>query len=287
VSYIAFDLDALNEAPAVARFAGVSEDLVIAGMARMWAWCFREKVDIATTGQVRGLFGTDLTEALTEFGYLEPDEHADGHWRVRGADRYLRVAEGRSKGGKAAAASGNLKRGTKRDVEAVVARMVEVQAQLTPSTAPSSSPAGSQLTPRLSPSTEHRAPNTEEAKDICDQRVDQLRRAWNELTSKPLPRWEETPKHRAKAAIAALKRRPLDEWRTVFRIVEASPFCRGESGGSWKADIDWTIRPAGQKPEPALKLLEGAYSGKGSTKGPAEYDGDYWANKPAIVEGTL
>ena len=62
---------------------------------------------------------------------------------------------------------------------------------------------------------------------------------------------------------------PLLLWREVFARIQASPFCRGEDGG-WKADIDWALRPAGKKPETALKVLEGAYDRSGSARGPLE-----------------
>lgn len=154
MSYIAFELDALNVAPAVARSASVSEEVIIAGLLRMWAWCFREKTDTITADQLRGHFGADVAPALVAFRFLEA---AGESWRVRGAERYLRISEARSKGGKAA--SGNLKRG---------AAKPEVQPEPQPEVSPGSSPApaGSQpggspgSTPALTPSTEHRAPNT-------------------------------------------------------------------------------------------------------------------------------
>lgn len=150
MSYIAFDLDALNRAPAAARSAGVSEETIIAGLVRMWAWCFREKQDSITADQVRGHFGADVAPALVAFGFLEAVADT---WRVRGAERYLRIADARSRGGKAA--SGNLKRGTKKP---------KVSWERSPGIVPA--PAGEQpedspgLFPALTPSTEHRAPNT-------------------------------------------------------------------------------------------------------------------------------
>ena len=85
-----------------------------------------------------------------------------------------------------------------------------------------------------------------------------LAEAWNEITTAPLPRVAEMPPARRKQVQAALKRRPLAEWRRVFEAVEASSFCRGVDGG-WKAGFDWAIRPGGVKPEPAVGLLEGVY----------------------------
>jgi hypothetical protein len=93
--------------------------------------------------------------------------------------------------------------------------------------------------------------------------VEDLRAAWNELTTPPLPRWEKTPPDRARAAKNALKRRSLEEWRRVFSLVEASDFLRGATDrGSWVADVDYVLRPAGRKPEPAAKLLEGAFAAR-------------------------
>ena len=86
--------------------------------------------------------------------------------------------------------------------------------------------------------------------------------AWNEITTAPLPRVVEMPTARRKQAQAALKRRPLAEWRRVFEAVEASSFCRGADGG-WRANFDWATRAAGAKPEPSIGLLEGVYARAG------------------------
>ena len=152
MSYLAFDLDALNVARDVGNACAIPEERMTHGLLRMWAWCFREKVEHVEPVQVRGFFGTDeAVAALTAFGFLA----ADGErLRVRGAGRYLRVSEARSEGGKKAA--GNLKRGTKRPGEE-------------PEDLPGFAPAGAGrepgplpgCAPALTPSTEHRAPNTE------------------------------------------------------------------------------------------------------------------------------
>lgn len=90
----------------------------------------------------------------------------------------------------------------------------------------------------------------------------QLAEAWNEITSPPLPRVVGMPADRKKRARAALQRRPLAQWREIFRLVGESPFLLGEDGG-WRADFDWIIRPGGTKPEPAQRVLEGAYARAG------------------------
>jgi hypothetical protein len=153
MSYIAFELDALNVAPAVARSARVGEEIIISGLVRMWAWCFREKTDTITADQLRGHFGADVAPALVAFRFLEAVGES---WRVRGAQRYLRISEGRSKGGKAA--SGNLKRGKRKP-----GGKPEKSPGLFPAAAgeqPESSP-GSLPALHRAPSTEHRTPKEE------------------------------------------------------------------------------------------------------------------------------
>lgn len=149
MSHIAVDLKVIEvKAPAVARAAGVDPDRVLAGLVRLWHRCWSCKSDTLNPIELAGIFGTDridsITNALLAFDLLADAE--DLGWRVRGADRYLRIQAGRSKGGKSA--SGNLKRGKKSPAAL----------RLTPG----SPPADSRLVSGLSPSTEHRAPNTEQ-----------------------------------------------------------------------------------------------------------------------------
>lgn len=292
MSYIAFDLDALNEAPAVARFAGVPEDMVIAGMARLWAWCFREKVNIASTAQVRGHFGADITEALCEFGYLEADEHTDGYWRVRGADRYLRVAEGRSKGGKAAAAAGNLKRGAEKAAPAAP--------QLPPSCLPAEAGDKLGLVPRLSPNTEHRTPIEEET--TLSTKVDRVPLRL-EITEPPKPsppsrvfdHWRLVMAKKARTTFDPKRRRAVERQLGAGYSVEdlcvaidgcaKTPHNIGQNDqGQRYDDLELICRDAAH----VEKFIHNATAPpRPSAKGPTEYDANYWANKPAITEGHL
>jgi hypothetical protein len=100
---------------------------------------------------------------------------------------------------------------------------------------------------------------------------DDLGHAWNTDTGPPLPKVTlPLAKGRKDSATAALKRRSLPEWRRVFQKVNTSAFCRGGSESKWLADFDWAIRPEGKKPEPATKVLEGAYDrGTGPPNGAA------------------
>jgi len=152
LSYIAFDLDALNVAANVGCAAGVSEDLVIAGLARMWAYCFRCPTDRVAATHLRGFFGgKDCSEALVAFGFLE---HGESDFRVRGAERYLRVRDARRKGG--LAASGNLRQGSKPSPAEL--RSAPADSRLDPGSLPALGPADSRPLHRA-PNTDDRTPN--------------------------------------------------------------------------------------------------------------------------------
>lgn len=110
MSWLQVELQAIELAPYVARASGCQEDAVLGGLLRLWRYAFSAKKAVLGALEVRGCFaveaGVDVLPALVEYDFLEQLETG---LRVRGAERYLRVSEGRSKGGKAAA--GNLKRG--------------------------------------------------------------------------------------------------------------------------------------------------------------------------------
>lgn len=84
--YIATDLDAFDDADAVAGSTGLSPPLVLGGLARTWRWCWRNKTDRVTAEQLAGFFcspAPGLPAALVAFGFLEALET----YRVRGVDR--------------------------------------------------------------------------------------------------------------------------------------------------------------------------------------------------------
>lgn len=149
MSHIAVDLKVIEvHAPGVARAAGVSEDRILAGLVRLWHRCWSTKsATISRTALAASMGGERIDEianAMVDAGLLEA--LTDG-WRVRGADRYLRLAEARSRGGKAAAK--HLVPGARFSASA--------QSQPRASPEPAEKPSG--LVSALSPSTEHRAPN--------------------------------------------------------------------------------------------------------------------------------
>jgi len=154
VSYIAVDLKVIEvHAPGVARSSGVSEDRVLAGLVRLWHRCWSTKVAVVSPIALAAAFGGDriqeVAAAMTDAGLLEA--LPDG-WRVRGADRYFRLDEARSRGGKAAAK--NLIPGARH------VRTLSAAAESQPRASREPAEKGSRLLSALTPSTEHRAPNT-------------------------------------------------------------------------------------------------------------------------------
>ncbi len=115
--YIAFDLDAIGLVPKVARSGNVSEGVIAWGLVQLWEWCWREKASTVTEVHLRGFFGCDVPDSLVAFGFVVPQEVG---FRVRGADRYLRLNEARSKGGHAA--KGNLIPGARQKTRQAEAR---------------------------------------------------------------------------------------------------------------------------------------------------------------------
>ena len=143
MSYIAFDLDALNVAPSVASAAGMRVGDVTHGLLQMWAWCFRHELDVITNVHLVGFFGVDAAAPLEAFGFLEA--HQTG-WRVKGAERYLRVKQAQRDGGRKGRAASS---STVGDTSGSTSR----------STLRSTSGSTSGSAQALTPSTEHRAPN--------------------------------------------------------------------------------------------------------------------------------
>lgn len=151
--YLAFDLDAKKLVPQVAKSAGVQACEVGWGLLELWDFVWSKKTASVDTLVLTGCFGPNdrIVEALVSYGFLESE---DGGYRVRGAERYLRVAAARSEGGKKAA--GNLKRGNK-------------PAGAEPEKSPGSLPAPSRLEPgtsrggfpALTASSEQRAASSE------------------------------------------------------------------------------------------------------------------------------
>lgn len=111
--YLSFDLDALRRVPKVAAAAGVEAGLICYGLLQLWEEAWRSKKTTATFTHLRAFFPgakpDALADALELFGFVE--KQGPSTFRIRGAERYLRISKARSEGGKKA--SGNLLRGRK------------------------------------------------------------------------------------------------------------------------------------------------------------------------------
>lgn len=102
--YLQVELDAIHKADQVARAARaqghqLSRNDILGGLLDLWEGCWRRKSREVTQLMVMGCFGSDITTILMEYGFLALES---GTLRVRGAGKYLHLAEGRKKGGEAA-----------------------------------------------------------------------------------------------------------------------------------------------------------------------------------------
>ena len=93
-------------------------------------------------------------------------------------------------------------------------------------------------------------------------RPEEFQTSWNSETQPPIPRCRDLTTKRRRHIRARMTERPLTEWAEVFRRIQASAFCRGETGGTWVASFDWVIG----SPDVAVKVLEGQYDNR--TRGP-------------------
>ncbi len=150
-NYIAVELKVIEVlAPGVARGAGIDPDRALGGLVRLWHRCWSTETTVMSRGTLASVFGGDridaVIEALVDAEFLEAEGES---WRVRGAERYLRITEARRRGGRMAA--GNLKRGSIPGSSAVTVQNTPAGPRLNPGSIPA-----------LSPSTEHRAPKKED-----------------------------------------------------------------------------------------------------------------------------
>jgi hypothetical protein len=81
--------------------------------------------------------------------------------------------------------------------------------------------------------------------------------AWNQNCG-PLRKCEFLTDKRRPHIKARLDDDPdIETWVAAAKRVADSPFCRGETGGTWLATFDWFI-----KPDTIVKIMEGQYDGK-------------------------
>jgi hypothetical protein len=113
MSHIQVDLKVIEvHAPAVARVMEEPVAITLGGLSLLWHRCWSTQQATISRIGLGGIFGMERLdlrlEALIDAGFLEAVPQVG--FRIRGAEKYLRIRQGNSKGGKAA--SGNLKRGT-------------------------------------------------------------------------------------------------------------------------------------------------------------------------------
>lgn len=272
--YLPLELDAKKVIPKVARAAGVTPGDVTWGLLETWEHVFITKRDVLSDAELDGCLGESpsLRRALIAFGFLEP---RDGGFYVKGSKRILGTANQNATAGKARAS------GAQRDARGRLVSPADHQRASSAAGPPLDS--ATSRNPALTPNTKHPTPKlqkeeealplfgsgsdeepnppakSESSRDETERAISALQAAWNDATTPPLSRWASTASDRRRRAASALQRRPLEQWREVFARIEASSFCRGENDRGWRADADWALRPPGAKPEPAAKLLEGAF----------------------------
>jgi hypothetical protein len=117
-----------------------------------------------------------------------------------------------------------------------------------------------------------------------------LRDGWNRLVAgsgrgfKPWPARTSAPLKQD--ALAALERRPLEEWLHVFALVPRSPVCRGDLGSRRRLDLLWLLTGTCKDGhEPAEKLLTGAWTVDAEEPAPAS-NGEPKPEAPAQGEGS-
>ena len=144
MNFIAVDLKVIEtHAPALSRALGLDLPATVGALTLLWHRCWVAKTDRIGTLELRGFFAHPEAAALmAAFGFLEPG--GDSTWRVKGAERYLRITEQRRRAGAARAAGATRSAGRFAGPDT------------------SGAPADDQRTtsgePALSPNTEHRTP---------------------------------------------------------------------------------------------------------------------------------
>jgi hypothetical protein len=145
LAYLTFDLDAKKKVGPAARAAGVDPGVIAWGLLELWEHVWTTKSAEVPELVLDGCFGPSnrIRDALAAYGFLEPK--TPNLFRVRGAERYLRISEAKSRAGKARAAAG--------------ARGSDGRLLVQHPPAPAGEPASEK--PALPPTTNHQPPLTE------------------------------------------------------------------------------------------------------------------------------
>lgn len=250
----------------------------------LWTWALaRAREDAPPDGLVTGtgpvpdrlLSGSvgwtgpveQLTDALVATGMAV---RVEGGYRLTGFDRYKSTWE------KNRRRTGGKPEGNRTGSAPVPARKTQTQTHIEdlPSVE-TASPAAAVAEPmasgeELPDATEHAQPLLVAVPSPPAEKPEALQSLWNAEAHPVLPRWQGMSETRKRRAVARLRERPLSAWREVIRRLSASPFCRGEEGGTgWRASPDWLLQP-----DVADKVLEGKYDrpGAAAAAGPPDFD---------------
>ncbi len=258
MSYLALDLDAKKRIPRVAKACGSTPGEILWGLMELWEHAWLAKKDVVGEMVMAGCFGpsADVRSALVAFGFIESDGDS---YRVKGADKWLRITEGRSDGGKKSA--GNLIPGARQKKAAAEKTEKALSAGSRLPLGSLSAPSG--LVLGLSPSTQHPAPiKRDDVRELElsgesepePDATEAVRRLWAEKAPPGLSRFRATDGRRT-AVKARLASCSLSEIGEAIARMHRSAFLRGEKPGqTWRPDIDWLL-----KPDTIPKILEGKY----------------------------
>lgn len=208
MSHIAVDLKVLEVfVPAVARATGIHEDRILSGLVRVWHRCWSVARASLSVAELSGAFGPENLPALVDaLGVDFLELQVDGTYRVRGADRYLRIKEARRRGAEAT----NRARAER--------RMSDAQATQKDA---------------LTPSTEHRAPNTIEETHVEPRSTPVDLEA--KLTLEELQvwrHWQEVLKH-PHSKPTSERKRLIAKWLKVYSVLDLQLAVEGCSRTPW------------------------------------------------------
>jgi hypothetical protein len=110
MAYIQVELMAIEHADFVAQALGCKRVEVLGGLVELWQFSWKRGTDIHQANALQAWFAFEPSKTLSvleAFGFVE--DFKDGTFRVRGAERYLRIREKRAEAGR----KGGLKRAEK------------------------------------------------------------------------------------------------------------------------------------------------------------------------------
>jgi hypothetical protein len=261
MAYLQVELDSLRRADAVAGLLGLSAQHLLGGLVKLWAFAFAEKRSTVSLAQLAGFFACKdphLSSVLVDFDFLEVNGEGV---RIKGTDRYDRLAESRLAGGKTRAKSASRAGGKFTSWPPAGAGSQLVKSPADHQLATSWPPAATSSLIR-DPRSEIRDPKKEStplsANADVGNPVDIFVEIWNR---EALPEFARVTKcepgsRRWKAAGRALREAGgLEVVSKAIANLNAWAY-RGDPPGSWKPSFDYLTRDSN-----LLQFAEGAKGG--------------------------